>query len=100
MKLGDYVRLKPSEKLIRPWTEYAQSGTLMRVEQVFPDRGRKSVCIQPAHRRPKSFRHDWFSPDDLVPVTTGAAEPYRDLLRRLPKRGVAEALVERRCRHG
>ena len=100
MELGDIVRLKPSETLITPWMEYAKSGTLMRVEQVFPERGRKSVCIQPARRRRKSLRHDWFAPADLVPVTTGEAEPYRDLLRRLPKRGEAEALAQRRRTEG
>lgn len=85
MKRGDLVRLKPSAKLIPPWNDYAKSGTLMRVEQVFPKRGRKSVCVQPAHARPKSFRHDWFAPANLVPVATEAAERYSDMLNRLSR---------------
>ena len=91
MKPGDLVRLKPSEKLIAPWNEYAKSGTLMRVEQVFPKRGRKSVCVQPAHVRFKSFRHDWFAPVDLVPVAAEAAEEYRDMLDRLSRPNQAKS---------
>lgn len=85
MKPGDLVRLKPSDKLIAPWSDYAKSGTLMRIEQVFPKRGGKSVCVQPAHVRLKSFRHDWFAPADLAPVAAEAAERYQDMLRRLAK---------------